>query len=161
MPPLGVVGLQLQAGEYSDASGAFLLFLTNFVSIILSAILVFLLTGYADLKRLGANRDTVGAALRTVVFAALLILVPLVFTSIAVGVASLRAHRQMHRVWTLTLGFFVFSMAAAIVLGMGAANLFEPGKGLELAVNCFAYALSFICGPCLRDILHPGLDGAF
>jgi Na+/H+-dicarboxylate symporter len=63
-----------------------------------------------------------------------MILVPLVFTSIAVGVASLRAHRQMHRVWTLTLGFFVFSMAVAIVLGMGAANLFEPGKGLELAL---------------------------
>ena len=80
VPPLGVVGLQLQAGELSDASGAFLLFLTNFVSIILSAILVFLLTGYADLKRLRENRDSFGAGLRTVVFAALLILVPLVFT---------------------------------------------------------------------------------
>jgi Na+/H+-dicarboxylate symporter len=63
-----------------------------------------------------------------------MILVPLVFTSIAVGVANLRAHRQMHRVWIATLGFFVFSMAVAIVLGMGAANLFEPGKGLELAL---------------------------
>jgi uncharacterized hydrophobic protein (TIGR00271 family) len=91
VPPLGVVGLELQAGEFSNASGAFLLFLTNFVSIILSAILVFLLTGYVDLKRLGANRDTVGAALRTVVFAALLILVPLVFT--AEGVIS-SASRQ-------------------------------------------------------------------
>ena len=59
-----------------------------------------------------------------------MILVPLVFCSIAVGVANLRAHRQMHRVWKLTLGFFVLSMALAIVLGMGAANLFEPGKGL-------------------------------
>jgi Na+/H+-dicarboxylate symporter len=63
-----------------------------------------------------------------------MILVPLVFTSIAVGVANLRAHRQMHRVWLATLGFFVFSMAVAIVLGMGAANLFEPGKGLDLAL---------------------------
>jgi len=63
-----------------------------------------------------------------------MILVPLVFTSIAVGVANLRAHRQMHRVWIATLGFFVFSMALAIVLGMGAANLFEPGKGLQLAL---------------------------
>ncbi|HQR50458.1 MAG TPA: dicarboxylate/amino acid:cation symporter [Methylophilaceae bacterium] len=63
-----------------------------------------------------------------------MILVPLVFTSIAVGVANLRAHRQMHRVWVATLGFFVFSMAVAMVLGMGAANLFEPGKGLDLAL---------------------------
>ena len=51
------------------------------MSIILAAILVFLLTGYADLDRLGENRETVGAALRTVIFAALLIMVPLVFTA--------------------------------------------------------------------------------
>jgi Na+/H+-dicarboxylate symporter len=63
-----------------------------------------------------------------------MILVPLVFTSIAVGVANLRAHRQMHRVWVATLGFFLFSMAVAIMLGMGATNLFEPGKGLDLAL---------------------------
>lgn len=63
-----------------------------------------------------------------------MILVPLVFTSIAVGVANLRAHRQMHRVWITTLGFFVFSMAIAIVLGLSAINLFEPGKGLSLAL---------------------------
>ena len=81
VPPLGVVGLLIQAGEFTDAMGAFLLFLTNFVSIILAAILVFLLTGYADLKRLVENRDTVGAALRTVLFAALVIMVPLVFTA--------------------------------------------------------------------------------
>lgn len=61
-----------------------------------------------------------------------MVLVPLVFTSIAVGVANLRAHQQMHRVWITTLSFFVLSMAVAMILGMGAANLFEPGKGLSL-----------------------------
>ena len=61
-----------------------------------------------------------------------MVLIPLVFTSIAVGVANLRAHRQMHRVWVATLGFFVFSMALAIMLGLGAANLFRPGEGLRL-----------------------------
>lgn len=63
-----------------------------------------------------------------------MILVPLVFTSIAVGVANLRAHRQMHRVWKLTLGFFIFSMAVAVTIGLSAVNLFEPGKGLSLAL---------------------------
>ena len=63
-----------------------------------------------------------------------MILIPLVFTSIAVGVANLRAHRQMHRVWVATLGFFVVSMSIAIVLGLGAANLFRPGEGLHLAM---------------------------
>lgn len=61
-----------------------------------------------------------------------MILVPLVFTSIAVGVANLRLHSQLHRVWLFTLGFFVLSMALAIALGLSAANLFEPGKGLSL-----------------------------
>jgi len=61
-----------------------------------------------------------------------MVLVPLVFTSIAVGVANLRQHQQMHRVWTATLGFFMLSMTAAIILGLAACNVFEPGKGLSL-----------------------------
>jgi len=69
-----------------------------------------------------------------------MVLVPLVFTSIAVGVASLRAHKQMHRVWVVTLGFFVLSMAIAIVLGLSAANIFEPGKGLQLSMFADATA---------------------
>lgn len=63
-----------------------------------------------------------------------MILVPLVFTSIAVGVANLRQHRQIHRVWIATLLFFVTSMGVAILLGLGAANLFAPGKGLDIAL---------------------------
>jgi len=63
-----------------------------------------------------------------------MVLIPLVFTSIAVGVANLRAHRQMHKVWKATLGFFIFSMALAILLGLTAANLVRPGEGLQLAM---------------------------
>jgi len=61
-----------------------------------------------------------------------MVLVPLVFTSIAVGVANLRQHSQLHRVWISTLGFFLLSMAAAILLALAAANWFQPGKGLSL-----------------------------
>ena len=75
-----------------------------------------------------------GAGLVGTLFIDLLkmVLIPLVFTSIAVGVANLRAHRQMHRVWVATLGFFVLSMSIAIILGLTAANLFQPGQGLHL-----------------------------
>ena len=55
-----------------------------------------------------------------------MVLVPLVFTSIAVGVASLRAHKQMHRVWVVTLGFFVLSMAIAIASGVKTPAELEP-----------------------------------
>ncbi|MCQ8103016.1 dicarboxylate/amino acid:cation symporter [Methylomonas sp. SURF-2] len=61
-----------------------------------------------------------------------MVLVPLVFTSIAVGVANLRQHSQLHRVWISTLGFFVLSMLLAILSALAAANWFEPGKDLHL-----------------------------
>jgi len=61
-----------------------------------------------------------------------MVLVPLVFASIVTGVANLRAHDRMHRVWTTTLVFFMFTMAVAIVIGFGAAHIFRPGDGLHL-----------------------------
>ena len=63
-----------------------------------------------------------------------MVLIPLVFSSIVVGVANLQAHHQMHRVWTTTLGFFTLSMAIAIAIGLGAAHLFRPGEGMQLAM---------------------------
>lgn len=63
-----------------------------------------------------------------------MVLIPLVFTSIVVGVANLRAHRQMNRVWQVTLCYFFATMAIAVVLGLAAANLFQPGSGLQIAM---------------------------
>ncbi len=61
-----------------------------------------------------------------------MVLVPLVFSSIVVGVANLRAHDQMRRVWTTTLAFFFATMGLAILIGFGAAHVFRPGEGLQL-----------------------------
>jgi Na+/H+-dicarboxylate symporter len=63
-----------------------------------------------------------------------MVLVPLVFASIVTGVANLRAHDQMHRVWITTVLFFMGSMALAILIGFGAAQIFRPGEGLHLAM---------------------------
>jgi len=63
-----------------------------------------------------------------------MILIPLVFCSISVGIANLRQHQQMHRVWVTTLVFFVGSMAIAIGLALIAGNYFKPGAGLHLAM---------------------------
>ncbi len=81
------------------------------------------------------RQDTLyGAKLVGTLFLDLLrmVLVPLVFSSIVIGVANLRANQKMHRVWVTTLSFFALSMALAIVIGFGAAHIFEPGKGLQL-----------------------------
>jgi Na+/H+-dicarboxylate symporter len=87
-----------------------------------------------------------------------MVLVPLVFTSIAVGVANLRAHQQMRRVWVTTLVFFVFSMAVAIVLGLSANHLFEPGRGMHLdmfhdAMKTFS-AKQMTPGEFIQSFLH-------
>jgi Na+/H+-dicarboxylate symporter len=63
-----------------------------------------------------------------------MVLVPLVFSSIVVGVANLRAHDRMHRVWTTTLAFFFMTMGLAVIIGFGAAHLFRPGEGMQLAM---------------------------
>lgn len=83
-----------------------------------------------------AQNTLYGAKLFGTLFLDLLrmVLVPLIFSSIVVGVANLRAHEKMHAVWTTTLGFFALSMALAIFLGFGAANLFRPGEGMHLAM---------------------------
>ncbi|MBP6059061.1 MAG: dicarboxylate/amino acid:cation symporter [Nitrosomonas sp.] len=63
-----------------------------------------------------------------------MVLIPLVFTSIVVGVANLRSHQQMNRVWQVALVFFFSTMVFAIVLGLTAANLLQPGGGLQIAM---------------------------
>jgi Na+/H+-dicarboxylate symporter len=68
-----------------------------------------------------------------------MVLVPLVFTSILVGVARLQQHQQANRVWKVTLVFFLFTMALAILIALLATNWIKPGAGLEL--NLFADAM--------------------
>jgi Na+/H+-dicarboxylate symporter len=69
-----------------------------------------------------------------------MILIPLVFCSIAVGIANLRQHSQMHRVWISTMVFFMFTMIIAITLGMAASLYFKPGAGMQISM--FADAMS-------------------
>jgi Na+/H+-dicarboxylate symporter len=91
--------------------------------------------------RVGVDNPTVsgalyGANLLGTLFIDLLkmILIPLVFCSIVVGIANLRKHSQMHKVWVTTLTFFVGSMALAMMLGMAASLLFKPGAGMQLSM---------------------------
>jgi uncharacterized hydrophobic protein (TIGR00271 family) len=81
VPPLGVVGLTLKAGNLSDASGAFLLFLTNLVSIILIAAIVFVIAGLVPISQFREHRQKMRTVISTVVVGALAIMLPLVFTS--------------------------------------------------------------------------------
>ena len=63
-----------------------------------------------------------------------MVLIPVIFFSISVGIANLSSHKQSSRIWFLTFLFFFISMALAIILGLGSMNLFEPGRGMSLSL---------------------------
>lgn len=63
-----------------------------------------------------------------------MVLIPLVFTSIVVGVANLQAHNQANKVWKYTLVFFVCSTSLAMILALIASNIVRPGAGLHLSM---------------------------
>jgi uncharacterized hydrophobic protein (TIGR00271 family) len=84
VPPLGVVGVALRAELFDDAFGAFLLFTTNFVSIILASVVVFFLTGFSPVRRFIDERHDVINVLGTVVVGAMIIMIPLGLTGAAI-----------------------------------------------------------------------------
>jgi uncharacterized hydrophobic protein (TIGR00271 family) len=89
VPPLCVVGIALSQGNWGAAGGAMLLFLTNFLAILLAGGLVFLLSG---LGRLAISDDltrTRRNAFILVIAATLLVAIPLSITSYQAVVGAL------------------------------------------------------------------------
>lgn len=70
------------------------------------------------------------------VFLALLsmLIVPLVMSSLIVGVASLGDLKSLGRIGIKTLGLYFVTTAIAIAIGLMMGNLIQPGVGMELAV---------------------------
>ena len=60
-----------------------------------------------------------------------MVVVPLVFFSLVVGIASLGDVRKLGRMGGRTLGFFMFTTVMALIIGVGLANLIKPGKMLS------------------------------
>ncbi len=81
VPPLAVVGITLHAGDLGQATGALLLFLTNLFSIVLMAGIVFILVGYGSWGRLYLRRNRIRTSFAAVLFAILLITIPLALTA--------------------------------------------------------------------------------
>ena len=90
VPPLGVVGLTLNDGDFSSALGAFILFLTNLVSILLAATVVFGLSGWTNVQRIKSNASSIAMTVGVIVAAAMIILLPLMFTAQGILTTSAR-----------------------------------------------------------------------
>ncbi|NUQ72857.1 MAG: dicarboxylate/amino acid:cation symporter [Polyangiaceae bacterium] len=61
----------------------------------------------------------------------LMIVVPLVFSSLVVGVAAVGDVRRLGRVGIKTLGYTVVVSAISVVIGLGLARIIEPGKRVD------------------------------
>ncbi len=81
VPPLAVVGITMQQGDYESSVGALLLFSTNVVSIVLAAVSVFVLMGFAALPPDRDQRARMRRVIGVFGAGALVILMPLSITS--------------------------------------------------------------------------------
>ena len=61
-----------------------------------------------------------------------MVLMPLMFTSIVVGVANLRAHAQIHKVLAVMLTYSLTTLSISIFIGLLAVNIFHPGTELQI-----------------------------
>ena len=84
VPPLCVVGIGLAQGEWSAAGGALLLFLTNFLSILLSGGAVLALLGLNRAARQVSGGHTRRNAYLFVALATILVIIPLATTTLGI-----------------------------------------------------------------------------
>jgi uncharacterized hydrophobic protein (TIGR00271 family) len=89
VPPLAVVGLTLSQGAYDDAGGAFLLFVTNFLSILLAGGGVFALLGLSKASMASLKGSERRNAFVIIGLGTLLVIIPLATTSMTTGKAGL------------------------------------------------------------------------
>lgn len=82
--------------------------------------------------RLVAIADPIG---RVWLNALIMVVIPLVLATIAVGVAGLGSLRRVGRIGALSLANFLFLTAVAGVIGLIAVNLVRPGDGLDPEVT--------------------------
>jgi len=87
----------------------------------------------------GVAAEPVGDAIGVVgdIFLRLLkmIIIPLIFTSLVSGVASLGDARSVGRVGLRTVLYYTLSTTFAILVGLALVNLFQPGRYLDIGVS--------------------------
>jgi proton glutamate symport protein len=65
----------------------------------------------------------------------IMVVVPLVMASLIVGTASLGDLRKLGRIGVKTVGYYLVATAIAVALGLTAAEIFDPGAGLDEGVR--------------------------
>ena len=105
-----------------------------FVAAILGVAFGFLLNQFPNTQFL--ENSIYGLSIASSIFIGLLkmLLVPLIFSSILVGVSNLEAVHQLSRVWKITLACCVTTTTLALILGLASTHLFNVGQGVDIAL---------------------------
>ncbi|MGI8458822.1 MAG: cation:dicarboxylate symporter family transporter [Propionibacteriaceae bacterium] len=61
-----------------------------------------------------------------------MMIAPVIFCTIVLGIGSLRSAAQVGRVGSLALGYFVVMSTVALAIGLVVGNILHPGRGLQL-----------------------------
>lgn len=64
-----------------------------------------------------------------------MVIVPLVFSSLVIGVTSLGDIKKVGRIGVKTLGYYMGTTAFAIIIGLGVGTIMQPGTGLSIPVD--------------------------
>jgi len=79
-----------------------------------------------------------------------MLIVPLVFSTLVVGITGMGDPQKMGRIGLRTVALYLFTTAFAIAIGLLASTIFQPGAGLDLAYDSSVEAKE---SPSLVEIL--------
>ncbi|MEQ6887396.1 dicarboxylate/amino acid:cation symporter [Halomonas sp. CS7] len=79
-----------------------------------------------------------------------MLIVPLVFSTLVVGITAMRDPQKMGRIGVRTIGLYLITTAFAIAIGLLASLIFQPGVGLEMS---FESGMEAKAAPSLVEIL--------
>ncbi len=98
-------------------------------------ILIGLVLGVAVGAFLGADAEYIKPLGTLFINAIKMLIVPLVFCSLVVGVTSMQDTKKMGRVGFKTIAIYLFTTAIAISIGLGIGTIMEPGAGLNMVAT--------------------------
>jgi len=113
-------------------------------------ILIGMIAGIAVGAIFGPSAEVIKPIGTLFISAIKMLIVPLIFCSLIVGVTSMKDTAKMGRVGLKAIIFYLGTTAVAITIGLGLGILFEPGSGLNMVATVANEAKS---APSLVDTL--------
>lgn len=98
-------------------------------------ILIGLILGVGVGAFLGADAEYIKPLGTLFINAIKMLIVPLVFCSLVVGVTSMQDTKKMGRIGFKTIAIYMFTTAVAISIGLGIGTILEPGAGLNMVAT--------------------------